>query len=684
MDCTNRLETEETGIFTTMTHKGPRAVARTLSIAVKVGLLLAAGVATVHGSDPDPDDDCRLWIAPSYLSTDSRVVFGMYAGSQGFSKDDIIPSYEIAIPVFDFLQSPAASKSPQNRAIVDSLENDMWLSDYAGAKFEANSSTSAFIAGVGALPRYHAGVSNVDWVQGSLLLREPDEFLQAITGKPHASRGAITSYYNATVRATREIRPGMELFAQYGDNWDSSGNEGGVYHDKVLRGDYEKADQLLDKILEFMNAHGDGMSDKLKDEVLDFMLDTVLEGAAGKHAKVIRSLIPSHPAKLQRVKDAGGTFSYRNRDIVKTMDWLRVHGQCVDNLRMGKSTIDDAGRGAFAKRDMEGGTVISPVPMIPILNEEVLELYSETTAVVVADNIKKSDAVKDYVLDDTKPPTGHHLLLNYCFGHPESSLMLLPTAPMVNLINHAPTPSSVNAVLRWSKHDSVANDHDLHDLSLSDWNRHKTRPIVLELVATRDIQEGEEILISYGAGWAEAWQTYKEGFVALTLGKGFTKWPLKALDMRYMYKDKPFPTQISHGQLPYPQGVVTACFLETVDDLPDGQPRKNAAGQQLLQWLGPLKFLDFAGQNLVICDVIDRQEIVSNDSSKPVSYNYTVLTRLKDMSADKLLEVRNIPHNAITLVDRPYTSDVHLVGAFRRWINFDDQKFPQAWRNVRE
>jgi hypothetical protein len=65
-----------------------------------------------------------------------------------------------------------------------------------------------------------------------------------------------------------------------------------------------------------------------------------------------------------------------------------------------------------------------------------------------------------------------------------------------------------------------------------------------------------------------------------------------------------------------------------------------------------------------------------------VSYNYTVLARTKD--SEKLLEVRKVPHAAITLVDRPYTSDIHMTGVFRRWISVEDQRFPQAWRNVRD
>jgi hypothetical protein len=639
--------------------------------------VLVLGASMILGTqaaseDEDHASSCRLWLAPSSLSSEQKAVFGLYAGSQGFGEDEIIPDFEIAIPVFDFLKSPAALKSNRNKVIVEYLETQMWIADYAGSKFESNNSVSAFVPGAALLSKYHAGFSNVDWLQGSLLLREPDELEHELTGKAHPSRGAITPYYNATMRALRTIHPGMELFVSYGETLDEDAVD--MYHDKVSRWDYENADRVVDRVMEFMATTGVEMSDALKDDVLDFMLETVLEGAAGKHAKVIRSLIPAHQGKLQRVKDAGGTFLYRNKEVVKSLDWLSAHGLCVDNMRSGRSTIEDAGRGAFARHSMKQGSIISPIPMIPILNKEVLQFYTET--------IEENGA---YVLDDSKPPTGHHLLVNYCFGHPESTLLLLPMAPMVNLINHAPEESKINAYLQWSQHPDVFNDHELHDSRIADWSRTGLPPIVMELVATRDIEEGEEIMIDYGPDWARAWREYKEAWVAKTYGEGDApenaKWPLKAMDLRQWYKNKPYPFKIEHGQTPYPPGVITGCFIESADDLPDGEPRKNAAGQKILHWLAPATFEEYAGQNLAVCDLIDRYETVEEDGN--VSYFYSVITRVSEKKKEKLREVRGVPHAAITLIDGPYTSDIHLPGAFRHWINVEDNRFPQAWRNIR-
>lgn len=656
---------------------------------------------------------CRLWLAPSHLSSDDTPRFGLYAGAQGFAKDEIIPSYEMSIPLFDFLHSPAASRSDVHRASVDFLESNMWLSDYAGSKFEANHSASVFIPGIGVWANHHSGISNVDWLQASILLRELDEVAQLQRGLAHPSRGSITPYYNATLRATRDIPPGMELYGNFGDNYEGVA-EADIYQEKVTRWDFEHADKLLDKILEFMEKYDSEMDDALKEKVLDFMLERILEGSHRKRAKVIRSLIPARTDKLQQVKDAGGTWAYRNRDILKPPDWFENHGLCVDNLRPGPSTIPDAGRGAFSIRSIEKGAVISPVPMLPILNEEILELYAETIPV------DKGDGEVTYELDENASPTGNHLLLNYCYGHAESSLLLLPSAPMVNLINHTPERSQVNAYLQWSTHEAVFNDHNLHDEPFDMRNLKEGSPpppVVMELVALRDIQvragiaslllhldgkkkvhstflytnhvlrcffklfshlqEGEEILIDYGKGWNDAWIAYKKAW-----DSGYSensKWPLKAADVRPNYKDKPFPVNIQDGQVPYPAGVVTACFMDKADDLPDGEPkRNNANGLVIVRWLSPTTRDEFTGQHFNVCDLMSREAVMLADGT--LSYNYTIVMQ----SGDTLLEARQVPHSAITLVDRPYSSDMHVVNPFRQWIEIDDYRFPQAWRNLRE
>jgi hypothetical protein len=59
------------------------------------------------------------------------------------------------------------------------------------------------------------------------------------------------------------------------------------------------------------------------------------------------SLIPANPRKLKKVQEAGGTFMYRYKDMVKSKKWLNENGFCLDAIRQGISAIPNAGRGAF-------------------------------------------------------------------------------------------------------------------------------------------------------------------------------------------------------------------------------------------------------------------------------------------------------------------------------------------------
>ena len=118
--------------------------------------------------------------------------------------------------------------------------------------------------------------------------------------------------------------------------------------------------------------------------------------------------------------------------------------------------------------------------------------------------------------------------------------------------------------------------------------------------------------------------------------------------------------------------------MDKADDLPDGLPKRNAHGLDIMQWLSPETRQDFKGQHLHICDLTGRESVTLDDGT--LSYNYTVVTK----AGDVMLEVQRVPHFAIILVNRPYSSDVHTLNPFRRWIDIDDQRFPQAWRNLRK
>jgi hypothetical protein len=610
---------------------------------------------------------CRLWLAPSQTGADANAVkFGLFAGID-YAANETLPLSEIAIPLIDFVE-PFHRDTQFQDQILTFLESFLWTANFAGANWEGNLSAPVAIPGIGILANYHSGIYNVQWLEGSTLLRQRTSDMP-LAGQPHPSRGAITPYYNLTFQTTQPIRAGMEIFANFGDVWDGNHTDD-YYQDKLTRWDYMEADKILDKILDFMNKYQERLNMTQLEQVLDFMLEKILGAAGGKHAKVIRSLLPAHPKKLQKVKDMGGTFAYRNADMVKNQRWLNKYGMCLDTLRVGASTIPDAGRGAFSTRQVKRGEVITLSPMLHIPNKEMMNMYKIV-------NVLMSDGEYQFMYD-FKHYLGQQLLVNYCFSHRESNMLLFPIGSLVTMINHK---SNANAYITWSNHKYLPNEHTWHDTApneLLDTSPKDRLGIVMRVVASRDIEEREEVFLDYGIDWARAWQAYSSKWAAVyntTTTTSASSWPLKAMDLKEAYQNKPLETNETLQVTPYPNGVTTACFLETQEP-EDGTPKKNVYGIERATFMGPAKLEDYSGGILYLCHVQDR--VATNDSC---FYNYTVWAI--SAKGEATTEVELVPHAAITFVDQPYTSDIHTPGAFRHWIAILDSHFPQMWRDKR-
>ena len=141
---------------------------------------------------------------------------------------------------------------------------------------------------------------------------------------------------------------------------------------------------------------------------------------------------------------------------------ILLKGLCFDNIVQRESTIPQAGRGAFAARDISEGSLVAPAPLLHFMNWEDL-------------NVSESSERKD-------------ILLNYCFGH-ESSPMLLCPASSVTLINHSKNP---NAKIQWAK-DPSFRKKDWRSATLDELKNEFSSVLMFEVVATRDISEGEEV-----------------------------------------------------------------------------------------------------------------------------------------------------------------------------------------------
>ena len=86
--------------------------------------------------------------------------------------------------------------------------------------------------------------------------------------------------------------------------------------------------------------------------------------------------------------------------------------------------------------------------------------------------------------------------------------------------------------------------------------------------------------------------------------------------------------------------------------------------------------LAYRGVNRVACNVVER----SGDEKS--GYKYVVEPHVNGDSLKVL--VKNVPHEAIRYIDKPYMNPQHEISAFRHTIAFPDAIFPAAWKDIVE
>ena len=331
---------------------------------------------------------------------------------------------------------------------------------------------------------------------------------------------------------------------------------------------------------------------------------------------------------------------------------LRETGYCLDNISTGQSLIKDAGRGAFSTRQLDEGTIIAPVPLIP-LSRSSLEMIKER--------------------QDGSIVQSTQLLQNYCFGHLNSSLLLYPYSHHVNFINH--NSISPNAKLKWWK-----GSHDYFNRSLLELQQSSSSQLMLELVATRTIDEGEEIYIDYGEEWESAWLEHVKSWHPRTED-------LEHISAQMMNKDDSYdilPTHREQQQMSrklFPEDVFTSCYYH-YSPIKSGSlttTQSSSPIKSVVEWKKEM----IASRNLRPCIILDREKAICDDK-----YIYTVqaMNRPTLDEKDRIPKghvhiVKNIPRHAIVFSDKTYTSDQHLEGAFRKEKSLGIL-FPDQWKDL--
>ena len=624
-------------------------------------LCLLACKSIVKGIEADDvsgsreyDETCSLFLA-EIVDHRGALTMGVFT-SKPLIAGQPVGFPDIVIPLVDI----PLHNSPTHEDEQDFwwVWNDLvWDPTDVGGTYEGMDVKSAAI-GLGSLTRGNPEKANVVMSQSQYDSSGLDR-----TKDPGA--GAISYYHGSSMIATDNIESGSELYFHHGFQWYLDPHD----QERALLENLPIDDPRVKELWKLYDSLGQS-----KEEALTGDLRSKLWGIIGESPM---------DSKLQRLlpdswNQVNGVKTQLNTSRMRTPEWLAEHGICLDNIRQGPSDISQAGRGAFTTRLLVSGAVIAAAPLVHVLDKKALNMYAPSV-----------DEAFMYTMSNEM--TNKQLLINYCFGHPESTKLLCPIGSGTSFINHSPTP---NAAIRWSTHKSTAlHKEEWLNMTVEQMGKNLDIGLMIEYFTLRDIEPDEEVTINYGLDWEKAWDQHVR------------KWQPPATDEDYYSAEdlngdpdtEMIMTIEEQQEFPYPSSVVTSCFYEHVNT--DGFHDDSGAYADPLEYDVIIKqFEPFADDRLDFmflrpCVILSRDEITDTEhgEEEEVSYEYVVQILNSDHIHDtqkipdyEVLIVQGLPRDSIIFTDFAYSSDTHLTNSFRQEMIMSDGLFPNSWRNLKQ
>lgn len=261
------------------------------------------------------------------------------------------------------------------------------------------------------------------------------------------------------------------------------------------------------------------------------------------------------------------------------------------------------------------------------------------------------------------------------------------------LVNHASTASigddasspSANVRVQWAPltEDSSGRTMSIADL-LNPLKSNTSPPrLLLELVATQDIRQGEEILLDYGPRWQQAWQAHANQW------KQSEKTMDKSYAPSYVYEDaiQALRVQAELQKFAYPSNIFTSCFYKYRRRPSSLATNDDKTSTTAVPW--EMERGMFALENLRPYNVLSRkQQTNGTGKTKKTTTTFTVqlLNRYgipksapHRIPRGEHVIISNLPRHAIRFSDKIYTSDQHLEWAFRHKIGVPEGLYPPEW-----
>jgi hypothetical protein len=573
-------------------------------------------LAFALGATSSPQYQCELFLAESTLPNSG---LGMFSGVEK-KPNDTIGDGDLAFLTLDFdsawdlLLTVRRERTKRSR---DVFKDYVWSGPHVGMALESVRWPHKVI-GFG----FYSAANSVNPLEN---VRLPFPLLHSshgndLTYMPHRSTdpgaGAVTTYRSGTSLVKRAIPEGGEVFVSYGDGY-FFGRSSFYGENFPLSGSFREANALLKR---YEASQFSPLSDALV-EIRKIWKDS---------SRVLNAL-PGNDEDLSLALKDGIEIIYQ-KNSTRPLEWLQEHGTCVDHIAHKPSTIPGVGEGAFAKRRLPKGTVITGSPLWTLEDDSYLDLGN---AFDDGENVDRSHMKQ--------------ILYNYCFGHKESSLLFLPYGASGALyINHG-SGKEANVGVRWSSPGKLRHNPSLFDQSADEiMDSYKGPQLGIEYVALIDIEEGHELFLDYGEKWEEAWDNHVK------------RWrPVKdntiASDWNGMVNE-PIRTKEEEVHNPYPASIIVRCHTDLLS--------KNSSTWAELEWSRHV-FPSLYGHP---CEVLER----STDNS---TYKVSLTTN----DGEKILD--KVPRESIFFLDAPHKSDLFLENAFRFTIQLPDEMVPESWRN---
>lgn len=565
---------------------------------------------------------CGLWLAPSTIE---GAGLGMYAG-RSYQEDEFFQNVgDLLIPIVD-IEAHAWHYSRNEWKFP--YDDYTWDGSYLRMDNEGAKTVHVASSGIGSVANSFLTLVNVDeW--------PPFNDVGGLHRSKDPGVGAFSPYYDRKASASREIEAGEELFVSYGSGWFKVRDQ---LKAVPLYGDLDLATELAQNLF--------ALEDRVPDNVIAEIWNTFAAKSRWQgESRVLGAFHFDDSEELELLKSK--TMKQIRVDQSKrSINWLEEHGTCADHIQARQSTIRQAGRGGFASRNLPAGTIVSHLPLLHITDRGRLSMYSLRNDEPDSNSMQLS---------------GYQLLLNYCFGHGESTLLLCPYGTMADYVNH--NSSKANVKIRWANPKLGKHTPSMLNKSLEALESDYTVNLAFEMVALRDINEGEELFLDYGYEWEHAWQ---EHTATWRPPKGSSRyvpaWKINAETILTELEG------VEYRRVKYPANIELRCdraFLDLDNEVLEEQISSNSIS----------RFLAKLSEPLLPCEI-------NNINKKDGKLRYTVTMWEENGEVVKHV-VEDVPREGLVFRDRPYTSDIFVKGAFRHDIRIPDDIFPDAWRNLK-